>query len=394
MKKTSLSLLVLGLAVFIIFNLINLFTSEESSVIAELDTMEKSYKLSGIIIRSENQITAATKDGGILDVSVSENEMVRKGKLVATYFDSNIDDETKSELSRINQKISELSNATDDTIAEEMSKKEIDEEIDRKIEEISFSSSDRNMAVVSSLKNEVNELVALKNNEEEDLTTVTERLEQLYLEKSSIEKKYTGAKYEIIAPEHGVFSTRIDGYEDIITPSIAHTITYSDYENAKNKNITADDIRKKGVLCKIVDNSIWYVSLVCTKEDAKSFSVGEKVSLRFEGEGGEAKGTVEYISKEQTGKYMVTVSSSSYANYPMMNRFANLTVVKESHTGLKIPLRAIRIKDGKSGVYVKTENTLRYKEIEILCKDDKYAIVRFDNTRSGSLLLYDEVIVN
>jgi len=394
MKKMSLVLLVLALAVFIIFNLINLFTSEETSVIAELDTMEKSYKLTGLIIRSENQITAQTKDGGILDVAVSENEMVRKGKLVATYFDSNIDDETKSELSRINEKISELSNATDDTIAEEMSKKEIDEEIDRKIEEISLSSSDRNMAVVSSLKNEVNELVILKNNEEEDLTTVTERLEQLYLEKSNIEKKYTGAKYEIVAPEHGVFSTRIDGYEDIIIPSLAHTITYSDYENAKNKNITADDIRKKGVLCKIVDNSIWYVSLVCTKEDAKSFSVGEKVSLRFEGESGEAKGTVEYISKEQSGKYMVTVSSSSYANYPMMNRFASLTVVKESHRGLKIPLKAIRVKDGKSGVYVKTENTLRYKEIEILCKDDKYAIVRFDNTRSGSLLLYDEVIVD
>lgn len=394
MKKTVSLLVLLSIVVFIIFNLINLFTSEETSVIAELDTMEKSYKLSGIIIRSENQITAATKDGGILDVAVSENEMVRKGKLVATYFDSNIDDETKSELSRINQKISELSNATDDTIAEEMSKKEIDEEIERKIEEISFASSDRNMAVVSSLKNEVNELVILKNNEEEDLTTVTERLEQLYLEKSSIEKRYSGEKYEIIAPEHGVFSTRIDGYEDIITPSIAFSITYSDYENAKNKNITADDIRKKGVICKIVDNSIWYVSLVCTKEDAKSFSVGEKVSLRFEGEGGEAKGTVEYISKEHSGKYMVTVSSSSYANYPMMNRFASLTVVKESHRGLKIPLDAIRVKDGKSGVYVKTENTLRYKEIEILCKDDKYAIVRFDNTRSGSLLLYDEVIVN
>lgn len=394
MKKTVSLLVLLSIVVFIIFNLINLFTSEETSVIAELDTMEKSYKLSGIIIRSENQITAATKDGGILDVAVSENEMVRKGKLVATYFDSNIDDETKSELSRINQKISELSNTTDDTIAEEMSKKEIDEEIDRKIEEISFASSDRNMAVVSSLKNEVNELIILKNNEEEDLTTVTERLEQLYFEKSNIEKKYTGAKYEIVAPEHGVFSTRIDGYEDIITPPIAHTITYSDYENAKNKNITADDIRKKGVLCKIVDNSIWYVSLVCNKEDAKSFSVGEHVSLRFEGESGEAKGVVEYISKEQSGKYMVTISSSSYANYPMMNRFASLTVVKESHRGLKIPLKSIRVKDGKSGVYVKTENTLRYKEIEILCKDDKYAIVKFDNTRSGSLLLYDEVVVN
>ena len=394
MKKIVLILTVLALAVFVIFNLINLFTSEDSSVIAELDTMEKSYKLSGIIIRSENQITASTKDGGILDVAVSENEMVKKGKLVATYFDSNIDDETKSELSRINQKISDLNTATDDTIAEEMSKKEIDEEIDRKIEDIAYASSDRNMAVISSLKNEVNELVILKNNEEEDLTTVSERLEQLYMEKASIERRYLGAKYEIIAPEHGVFSTRIDGYEDIITPQLANTITYIDYENAKNKNITADDIRKKGVLCKIVDNSVWYVSLVCEEEEAKAFAVGEKVSLRFDGEGGEAKGTVEYISKQHQGKYMVTISSSSYAVSPMTSRFVNLTVVKESHTGLKIPLSAIRVRDGKSGVYVKTESTLRYKEIEILCKDDKYAIVKFDNTRAGALLLYDEVVIN
>lgn len=394
MKKTVLSLLALGLVVFIIFNLINLFTAEESSVIAELDTMEKSYKLDGIIIRSENQITTATKDGGILDVAVSENEMVRKGKLVATYFDSNIDDETKSELARINQKISDLNNATDDTIAEEMSKREIDQEIDRKIEEISYASADRNMAVISSLKSEVNELVVLKNTEEEDLTTVSERLEQLYLEKANIEKRYTGTKIEITAPEHGVFSTRIDGFEDIITPSVAHSITYSDYENAKNKNITAEDIRKKGALCKIVDNSIWYICVAAEKGTAKSFAVGERVTLRFEGERDEAKGTVEYISKEQSGKYMITISSSSYCNYPMEYRFATLTVVKESHRGLKIPLGAIRIKNGKSGVYVKTENTLRYKEIEILCKDEKYAIVKFDNTRSGGLLLYDEVVVN
>ena len=39
--------------------------------------------------------------------------------------------------------------------------------------------------------------------------------------------------------------------------------------------------------------------------------------------------------------------------------------------------------------------TLTYdEEIEILCKDDKYAIVKFDNTRAGALLLYDEVVIN
>jgi hypothetical protein len=67
---------------------------------------------------------------------------------------------------------------------------------------------------------------------------------------------------------------------------------------------------------------------------------------------------------------MITISSSSYCNYAMENRFAKATLVKEINTGLKIPLKAIKVKDGKSGVYVKTENTLKYKEIEIISKDD------------------------
>lgn len=394
MKKILLRLLIIGVAVFAIYNLINLFTSEENSVIAELETMEISYKLDGIIIRDEKLITAKAKEGGILDVAVTENEMVPKGKHVATYYDSSIDDKTKNELAKINESISELSKATDDTIAEEMSQKEIDEEIDRKIDEIAYASSDRNMAVISSLKADVNELIEAKNAESAEVIPVSERLEQLKTEKREIEKKYSGTKTEITAPQHGVFSTRIDGFEDTMTTELALNVTVTDYENARKQTITADDIRKKGALCKIVDNSLWYVSVIADEATAKSFAVDDRVTLKFEGDGTEAKGKVEYISHAQSGQYMITISSSSYCSYAMETRFANLTVVKESNTGLKVPLGAIRVKDGKSGVYVKTENTVKYREIEVLTKDDKYAIVKFDNTKSNALLLYDEVIVD
>ncbi len=394
MKKVIFRVLILGIVVFAIYNLISLFTSKETSVIAELETMEKSYKLEGMIIRDEKLITFDSKNsGGILDVSVAENEMVRRGKHVATYFDSNIDEETKKELAEINEKISKLSNATDETIAEEMSQKEIDEEIDRKVSEIAYESPGRNMAVVASLKADINNLLETKNSDESEEITIAEKLEQLNIEKMEIEKRYAGIKYEITAPQHGVFSTKIDGFEDEASPDFALGITVSDYQNAKSKNITADDLRKKGALCKIVDNSMWYVSVIADEATAKSFSVDEKVTLRFDGEVTEAKGTVEYISHGQSGKYMITISSSSYCNYAMEGRFTALTVVKESNTGLKIPLSAVNVKDGKSGVYVKTENTVKYKEIDIITKDDNYAIVRFDNTKSNSLLLYDEVII-
>jgi len=394
LKKLIKRLLVIGLLVFVIYNLINLFASEKTSVIAELETMEVSYNLDGIIIRDEKLISLKAKEGGILDVSVAESEMVPKGKLVATYYDSSIDDKTKSELNKINESISNLVKATNDTIAQEMSVKEIEEEIDSKINDIAYASSDRNMAVISLLKSEVNELIGKRNAGEFDETPVSERLEKLKQEKSAIERKYSGTKSEIIAPQHGVFSTRIDGFEDTLTPDIAQSITVTDYENAKKQKISADDIRKKGAVCKIVDNSLWYVSVIADEEIAKSFEVDDNVVIHFQGDSTDVKGKIEYISHVQDGKYMITISSSSYCSYAMETRFATLTVIKESNTGLKIPLSVIRVKDGKSGVYVKTENTVKYREIDVLAKDDKYAIVKFDNTKSNALLLYDEVIVD
>lgn len=250
------------------------------------------------------------------------------------------------------------------------------------------------MSVISAIKSDINELLEGKRSEEGEVMTVADRLEQLRDEKARIERSYSGEKLEITAPEHGVFSTRIDGFEDSITPELAMDITVSDYKNARDKKLTADDIRKKGIVCKIVDNSRWYVSLVVDEATAKSFSVDEAVVLKFEGEANDAKATVEYISKAEEGEYMITLSSSSYCDYAMKYRFATVTIIKESNKGLKIPIAAIKVKDGKSGVYVKTENTMRYKEVEILSKDDEYAIVKFDNTKSNALLLYDEVVIN
>ena len=80
----------------------------------------------------------------------------------------------------------------------------------------------------------------------------------------------------------------------------------------------------------------------------------------------------------------------------MKNRFMNVTVVKESYTGLEIPISAIRVKNGKTGVYVKADSTTKFRETEIIYKDDKIAIVKLETTAIGSnsLLLYDEVYIN
>ena len=120
----------------------------------------------------------------------------------------------------------------------QMSEKELKEEISRRIDELSYASTERNMSVISAIKDDINELLEDKNTDDEEIMSVADRLEQLRYEKAQIEKDYSGEKLEITAPEHGVFSTKIDGFEDKITPELALNITVSDYKNAKDKKLT------------------------------------------------------------------------------------------------------------------------------------------------------------
>jgi len=394
MKKVITTIVLLAVVAFMLYNIIGLFTSAESSVIAQMDVLEVSYDFEGIVTRNEYNVKADIEEDGVLDPAVAENEMVKKGKTVAVYYDSTIDDETKKKLAEINRKIDEInaSPSEEKTVSEDPEK--LGEQISKTTKTIIETAPTRDMAAVSSLRSELSTILGRKLISEGEAETVAESLAQLSGQKRRLEKEYGGKKVEIISPSHGIFSTKVDGYETVLTEKKALSMTVSDFETAKKKDVSSKDATSKGVVCKIIDNSKWWVSVLSDEQSAKAFEVGKSVTLEF---GGEAKGvraTVEYISPASGGKYIITFSSIAYSDHVINNRFVTVKAITASYSGLRIPLEAIRVKDGKPGVYVQTENTIAYREVDVLYKDDETAIVSVDNTKSNSLLLYDEVIIN
>lgn len=394
MKKTITRIIIAALIVFIIYNLITLGSAPETTSIAQSGTVEITADFDGIISRAEQYVTLDMEEGGVLDLSVSENEMVKKGKMLGVYYDSSIDESKKKRLSEINRKISEINSSPTDVGAMELEPKKLDAQIQQKVADIISAAPSRNIGDITSLKEEVTMLMGRKLTSGGDTKTAAETLESLRMEKIQIEREYGGKKTEVISPLHGVFSTHVDGYETILTPEKAVAMTVSDFNAVKDKDISSKDAVSGGVVCKIMDNSKWWVSVLADEKSAGMFKVGTPAKLRFAGESKDISANVEYISGKDGGKYIITFSSDAYSEYALTSRQVAVTVVKGSYSGLKIPLEAIRVKDGKAGVYVRTENTVRYRETEVLYKDEDIAIVKVDNTKTGALLLYDEVIVN
>lgn len=398
MKKAILITLVLALTVFLVYNFVNFSYSDNSHTVAELETMEKKYDFEGIISRDEYPLTIENINGIIFEPAVSENEMVKKGKLVATCYDASIDDATRRELSDINSRISEIKAmpvSSDDKLSTDID--EINHEMDDRITSMVSAATSRSMSEVTSLKKDIDELLTRKKDAgqgNDASKTIDETLSELESEKSKLEHSFGGKKTDLNAPSHGIFSTGVDGYEKILTSEKALSMDVSDYESIVSKSISSKDLKKENVVCKIMDNSQWWISVLSDSETAKNFAVGDSIQIRFTGSPDEATAKIEYISSPVKNKCIITAVSNDYSDYSMKYRIVKATFVKASYTGLKIPVSAIRVKDGKTGVYVKGENAIKYKEINVIYKDDKNAIAELDNTKSNALLLYDEIITS
>ena len=92
---------------------------------------------------------------------------------------------------------------------------------------------------------------------------------------------------------------------------------------------------------------------------------------------------------------MVAFVTTKNNEYALSNRFVEFDVICDRYTGIKIPVSTISVKDnGTTGVYVVSSSILKFKEVNVLFKNSKYAIVEQNNMKDNYLLLYDEIVTH
>jgi multidrug efflux pump subunit AcrA (membrane-fusion protein) len=102
------------------------------------------------VIRGTDRVSG---EGDIIVPDVKEGEMVKKGRLVATYFDSDITSEDKAKLSEINSKINKLSSSVSDENVNSASS--VDSEIQKDISSLKEAFSYRDMQKVKQIKQSI-----------------------------------------------------------------------------------------------------------------------------------------------------------------------------------------------------------------------------------------------
>lgn len=383
---------------YFIYKLIfGLLIKEPDTQIVEFGELSTEKEYECLIVRNERIVKSPSE--GIIKYYVEEGEKVEKNYKVSEIYTSDVSDEDREQLKKLNSRIEDIQSSKGDLFKIDVDRLNI--EINNIVDELRSARIQDDFTKLSDLKIKLESKIDKKRRVSGDKSFSGANLDRLQGEKNKLETRIKNSILQINSPESGIISYYIDGYEEILTPQNLANIKY---EFIKGIESNSDKLRYDKVIFnqsifKITDNTAWYVVIITDFEDANSFEIGKKVSVDIL----ESRITGKITDKIQDDtKSFIIVRTNQYVSGFNNIRKANFKVIREHREGLKIHRDSVVERDGEMGVFLLSVNRKAiFRPIKVLGYDDDYVIVEINyfevkegdsSKRVRTVKLYDEVL--
>ncbi|MCG8541066.1 MAG: hypothetical protein MJA82_14155 [Clostridia bacterium] len=383
---------------YFIYKLIfGLLIKEPDTQIVEFGELSTEKEYECLIVRNERIVKSPSE--GIIKYYVEEGEKVEKNYKVSEIYTSDVSDEDREQLKKLNSRIEDIQSSKGDLFKIDVDRLNI--EINNIVDELRSARIQDDFTKLSDLKIKLESKIDKKRRVSGDKSFSGANLDRLKGEKNKLETRIKNSILQINSPESGIISYYIDGYEEILTPQNLANIKY---EFIKGIESNSDKLRYDKVIFnqsifKITDNTAWYIVIITDFDDANSFEIGKKVSVDIL----ESRITGKITDKIQDDtKSFIIVRTNQYVSGFNNIRKANFKVIREHREGLKIHRDSVVERDGEMGVFLLSVNRKAiFRPIKVLGYDDDYVIVEINyfevkegdsSKRVRTVKLYDEVL--
>lgn len=397
-----MALLLVIVIIYVIYRVIVFIQNPADTFSVEQGKIYQEEKATGYVIREETIVKGSNYKNGMEQIK-TEGERVAKGDPIFRYYSTGEED--------LIQKIQDLDVKIEEAMEKEESLFPADiKALENQIESYIFSLRQVNdVQSIQEIKKEINNCITKKAQIAGELSPAGSYLKKLINERKEYENQLNeGAEY-LNAPISGVVSYKVDGYEEVLTPSDFTKLTTEFLEELplKTGQIVADSKES----AKIINNFKCYIACSLDSEQAKSAKVGDTVSLRLSN-GMQTSSKIASITEEEKGTVIIVFETTEQVQSLISYRKISLDIIWWSDSGKKVPNEAIGIETkGENEVSYVIRTRAGYQDkiwIKVLRRNDKYAIV--DNyTRDelkelgysdeeiagrSTLTLYDEILKN
>lgn len=379
-------LLFFTLIVFLIVRLV-LKLNVREAIVSTADT-EYSQRMDCIIIRDE---TVVNVDSTVrIEYVAGEDTYVESGDTIAYVYTSGYSEGLLSKLEETRAKIQSyhrtaiLNNIKDDVL------NRYDAIVDMMVAEFKQLANQKVRGSIQTATEQleasmVNRQEYLRQNKREDT-----KLAKLYDEEKPRLLSIQAWQREETAPQNGVITFYMDGYESdltinsisAITPSTIRQVLAGNPLSARKTSSLMEDIYK------LVDQNNWYIAVTA---NAKNFTpvIGQEYFLEFEGYEDLAY-TAEVTTIQKEGNTILAVFKINQPIGPLIYQRTGHVKVSITIKGLSIPKKALTIQGNQYGVWLYDTPNGTFVPVEVLSEEGRNILIQplVDGTLSqGSHIL-------
>lgn len=359
-------------------------TTETCDYVEETDGIG----FTGIIIR--NEIPVKKSDHGVLHFRVEDGERVSKNGVLADVYDSEKDSATVSRIENVKRKIANIETLENFNDSAAVDFNLLNTRIFDKLGELSYSKSTGDFSEIGEIGDS---LLMMMNRKEMVIGSsgnFSGQIADLKSELASLENGLSNPSGQITSPESGFFVSAVDGFETVINANDLSVFTpeYMDTLTARESDV-------QGCVGKIVSDYTWYIAAPITAQQSLSYREGDTATVRTTLKSNPIlQVTVKQINiSHDDGKAVVLLACQEMNAELAAMRTAAMTLVEGEYSGLRVSKSALRVYDGKTGVYVVSGMELKFVAVDVLHDAGDYVICQKEAYNDRSVLrIYDKIV--
>lgn len=365
------ALLSIGLVFYLGYHIWRTFTLEVETTPALQTTVQATDEASGYIFRYEVPVSG-TVGGGSAVASVRVGESVKAGGEVARIYsvaspdiEAKID-ETDAQIELLRECSASSGGVTLKDSAT------VDREIYSLLGEMRRLGDSGDAAGAVSLRSQFLSLV----NKRSLLTSSSSgnfdsEIAALEAKRSELTSKLGTCLQTVTSSAGGYFYPSCDGYETVFDPTVLDSATY-----ASLSLLLSSQPASNGANCigKTVTRPEWYLAVRLDRSYAANFKEGGSCTVVLKSCGETVDMDVYSVTSGADEVILVLTTRYMPENFDFA-RSQDIEIVKAEYTGLSVPQSALRVADGKTGVYILDGSKVRFCTVDVIYKSDGVCII-------------------
>ena len=397
--KLLLAFVTLGVLAYFAVQAVRYFGDPLTTTLAYRYQVETATDLTGYVVREEAVLP--DDGGGQRQLQRTEGERVSAGGLVALVYADQASVERQEEIRSLETQIEQLQYAREAALGAEVSQR-LDVQILQNMVDYRAAVTADRLDRAEDWGAELRSLVLKRDYTASDTTDVSARIAELQAQVDSLQAQAGASVRRVTAPQAGLYSAVVDGYEAVLTPESLETLT-----PGKLDRLEPDEAaRSASSVGKLVLGDAWYYAANLDEGEAALLQDSTGLKLRF------AKGVSQdldvelvFVSEPEGGRVTAVFRGDTYLSELTLLRQQSAKVIRRTTEGIRVPIESVRLREetvagedgtettvSQTGVYCVVGMEARFKPVDVLYSGEEFALVRSTLDRAEDVTAAQEQI--